>query len=199
VTPRRTPGQRAGLDRRSVLQAAHAALAEGGPEALTMRGLAQRLGVAPNALYSHVSGKTGLIDDMLDDALGDIRSPQPDTRDPRDGLRKMMTSSYDVLMAHPHLVPLYLARQGSRGPQAQRLGENMRALLERAGVRGPGADEALRVLIVYTMGFAAFAPRPPLDPGDARPISQAQSRDMFVAGLTWLITGVIAGDVRAAG
>ena len=65
----RGPGQRAGLTRAAVLDTAHALLAEDGLDALTMRALARRLGVAPNALYSHVPGKTELVDALLDDRL----------------------------------------------------------------------------------------------------------------------------------
>ncbi|MBD0283747.1 MAG: helix-turn-helix transcriptional regulator, partial [Thermoleophilaceae bacterium] len=57
----RAPGQRAGLSRDRVLAAAHELLADGGLDALTMRALAERLGVRPNALYSHVASKTELI------------------------------------------------------------------------------------------------------------------------------------------
>lgn len=44
----------------------------------------------------------------------------------------------------------------------------MTTLLGRAGVRDVAAREALRVLIVYTIGFAAFATRPPLEDGADR-------------------------------
>jgi len=55
-------------------------------------------------------------------------------------------------------VPLYVARQGARGLNAQRLGDTTTTLLVRAGVRGQAAGEALRVLIVYTIGFVTRAP-----------------------------------------
>ena len=41
-------------------------LADGGVDALTMRALARRLEVAPNAVYSHVASKSALLDDVLD-------------------------------------------------------------------------------------------------------------------------------------
>ena len=65
----RGPGQRAGLTRAAVLDTAHALLAEEGLDALTMRALARRLGVAPNALYSHVPGKTELVDALLESVV----------------------------------------------------------------------------------------------------------------------------------
>ena len=145
----RGPGQRAGLTRAAVLDTAHALLAEEGLDALTMRALARRLGVAPNALYSHVPGKTELVDALLDDRLSLVAEPDPDAPDPVAALAALMTSTYEVLLGRPGLVPLYLARQGSRGPNAVRLGVTMDALLARLGLaarrdplRAAGADPA---------------------------------------------------------
>ena len=73
----RSPGQRAGLTYAAVLAAARELLAEGGLPALSMRSLANRLGVAPNALYSHVGSKTALLDDLLDDLLALVAAPNP--------------------------------------------------------------------------------------------------------------------------
>jgi TetR/AcrR family transcriptional regulator, tetracycline repressor protein len=87
-------------------------------------------------------------------------------------------------------VPLYLARQGARGPNAQRLGDIMLALLARAGITGPRAREALYVLVVYTIGFAAFGTRGPLALSDE---TEAPSDDVvanFENGLRWLLAGI---------
>jgi TetR/AcrR family transcriptional regulator, tetracycline repressor protein len=186
----RSPGQRAGLTHADVLTAAHELLAEQGVEAVTMRSLAHRLGVSPNALYSHVTSKTELIDDMLDDVLARVQTPDPQSGDPRTGLHTLMTSTYEVLLAHQDLVPLYLARQGARGPNAQHLGEIMTSLLARAGVSGPPAREALRVLIVYTIGFASFATRGPLIPSDEPEPPTQELAANFDSGLHWLLTGI---------
>jgi TetR/AcrR family tetracycline transcriptional repressor len=183
----RTPGQRAGLTRDRVLAAARELLADRGLDGLTMRALADRLDVRPNALYSHVDSKTALLDDVLDDVLAEVEAPSPRAEDPSRGLRDLMASTHEVLLAHADLVPLYLSRQGARGPNAQRLGEVMLALLERTGVTGTRAREALRVLIVYTIGFAAFATEP-----DGTRIPPEEMRDTFERGLTWLLAGITA-------
>lgn len=186
----RTPGQRAGLTRAAVLTAARDLLTEQGMESLTMRALARRLDVAPNALYSHVASKIALVDALLDDTLAEVRPPAPDTDDPAAGLHQLMASTYDALLAHPDLVPLYLARQGARGPNAHRLGDTMTTLLARAGVHGPAAAEALRVLIVYTIGFAAFTTRSALDSDTDRPLNTAETSGNFTNGLRWLLDGI---------
>ncbi|MEU1664761.1 helix-turn-helix domain-containing protein [Streptomyces sparsogenes] len=190
MQPGRTAGQRAGLTRETVLRAARELLAEGGLTALSMRALAGRLDVAPNALYSHVANKTALIDDLLDDVLAGVEAPAPDTGAPVTRLHQLMASTYTVLLAHPDLVPLYLSRQGARGPHAQRLGNIAAALLRRAGVPEPAASEALRVLIVYTIGFAAFTSHLPEGAGTEHQPGAAELHDNFGRGLGWLLTGI---------
>jgi TetR/AcrR family tetracycline transcriptional repressor len=198
VNRHRTPGQRAGLSHAAVLATARELLAEEGLDALTMRALAERLAVRPNALYSHVASKTDLIDDVLDDVLAEVDAPDPGAEEPRAGLRALMASTYHVLLAHPDLVPLYLARQGARGANARRLGDVMLGLLERAGVSGPDAREALRVLIVYTIGFAAFATHPTSDPGGDAKLSAEELLANFESGLAWLLAGIVANAAPSA-
>jgi TetR/AcrR family transcriptional regulator, tetracycline repressor protein len=173
-----------------VLAAAREVLTERGLAALTMRGLAERLAVTPNALYSHVASKTELIDGLLDDVLSEVQAPDPRIPDPGAGLHRLMVSTYEVLLAHPDLVPLYLARRGARGPEAQQLGAVMLALLERVEITGPQAQEALRVLVVYTIGFAAFAIRPSMAIGPAVGPSSEELAANFDRGLRWLLVGI---------
>lgn len=160
-----------------------------------MRALARRLGVAPNALYSHVAGKTALVDDLLDDVLAEIQPPPPDLHDPPDALYQTMAATYQVLLSHPDLVPHFLARQGARGPHAHRLGEAMTVFLTRTGMPGVRAAEALRVLVVYTIGSAAFAARTPLGADDDPPLGPDELLGSFTSGLRWLLDG-ITGPAR---
>lgn len=170
-----------------MLAAARDLLASTGLESLTMRALAERLEVAPNALYSHVASKTALVDDLLDEVLGQVEEPTLDTEDPAGGLHALMASTYEVLLAHRDLVPVYLARQGARGPNAQRLGDTMTTLLAMVGVHGPAAREALNVLIVYTIGFAAYA---------TQQAATDEMFDNFANGLRWLLAGIVQTSAR---
>jgi AcrR family transcriptional regulator len=54
-----------------------------------MRAVARRLGVAPNALYSHIEGKPALVDAVLDDVIGEIPLPDPGLS-ARDGVAAIM-------------------------------------------------------------------------------------------------------------
>jgi len=176
----RGPGERAGLEPGSILRAAHALARKQGVSAVSMRRLAKALGVAPNALYSHFPDKAALLDALLDHLLSEVTVPSSNppagaaARREHDGLRTsgegawatwqegladILRQTRQVLLGHAELIPLYLARPG-RGPQAARLGEAMLALLAQAGLRDRPAAEALRVLLIFTLGFAAHeAPR----------------------------------------
>jgi len=186
----RSRGHRAGLTRDAVLGAARELLAEHGLAGVTMRTLATRLDVAPNAIYSHVASKDALVDALLDDALADVPVPPVEIDDPIDAVRGIMDSTYHVLLEHPDLVPLYLSRQGARGENAQDLGRLVTSLLREAGIPEPAASEALRVLIVYTIGFAAFTSGLPPGPGTADRPGAAESHATFARGLGWLLAGV---------
>jgi AcrR family transcriptional regulator len=192
----RSPGQRAGLTRARVIAEAGSLLAEDGFANLSMRRLAQRLGVAPNALYSHVSGRTDLLDALLDETLAEVKAPDATPGDWRRGVETIMRRTYTVLLAHPDLVPLYLARRGARGPRAVALGEAILALLARGGIEGEPAREALRALIIHTIGFAAFAVQDPLAPTETV-LTPPAVEDHFAKSLRWLLDGV-AADVDLA-
>jgi TetR/AcrR family transcriptional regulator, tetracycline repressor protein len=178
----RTPGQRAGLTRARVLDAAAELLSRRGARALTMRAVAEHLGVAPNAIYSHVAGKAELVDGVLDGVLAHVATPAPGV-DPISGVRQVMSSTYEVLLRHPGLLPVYLARHGADGEHARHLGEVVLAHLAAGGVTGEAGREALRVLIVYAIGFAAFAADGPLP--------AAELRHNFDRGLGWLLAGIV--------
>lgn len=186
-------GQRAGLDRDQVLDAARRTLHAGGLSGVSIRSVAAEAGVAPNAIYSYYPSKSALIDALLDDALGEVPLPA-ESCSPMDGLDAIFTDSYDVLVRQPDLVPSYLARQGSRGPNAQRLGERTLELLDAAGVDQDAARTALRVLIIQAIGFAAFAVGVSDGASTPGPRSAESRRDEFRRSLDWLLKGIRAHE-----
>jgi TetR/AcrR family transcriptional regulator, tetracycline repressor protein len=183
-------GERAGLDAARVIAAARAVLEQDGAAKLSIRAVARRLGVAPNALYSHVAGRDELLDAVLDDVLGEVSIPSPETlrRVPVQAIHDLMLDSYDVLLRHPGLLPFYLDRQGARGVQAQRLGVCTLEALQRCGLDEREANEAMRVLIVNTVGFAAFSARP--GGSGEGPITAPELRRNFERGLDWLLAAI---------
>ncbi len=149
----RTTGQRAGISRDDVIGVALAILRRDGLEAVTMRRVAAEVGVAPNALYSHVPDKSALVDALLDAVLADVTLPVGG--DWRARLEALLADTRRVLLEFPDLVPLFLSRQ-TVGPNALGLGERMLADLHEGGVDGEEAVLALQALLVHTIGATAF-------------------------------------------
>ena len=94
-TSRRTP-----LNRGRVLEAAVALADAGGLEALSMRRLAEELGVVPMALYKHVANKDELLDGMVDVVVGEI-DPVAAGFDWKDAVRLRVLSARQALLRHP--------------------------------------------------------------------------------------------------
>jgi AcrR family transcriptional regulator len=91
---------RAPLSKQRVLRAAVALADAGGVEALSMRKLAQQLGVVPMALYKHVANKDELLDGMVDVVVGEIDPPLSGT-DWKTAIRRRVLSARSALLRHP--------------------------------------------------------------------------------------------------
>ncbi|TDC72972.1 TetR family transcriptional regulator [Micromonospora sp. KC606] len=93
--PRRSP-----LNRGRVLRAAVALADHCGIDALSMRRLADELGVVPMALYKHVANKEQLLDGMVDVVAGEIDPPVTGA-DWQAAVRQRILSARRVLLRHP--------------------------------------------------------------------------------------------------
>jgi len=94
------PQPRVPLSKQRVLHAAVALADQGGVDALSMRRIAQELGVVPMALYKHVSNKDELLDGMVDVVVGEIDPPSSGT-DWKTAIRRRVLSARSALLRHP--------------------------------------------------------------------------------------------------
>ena len=92
--------RRVQLSRERVLRAAVALADKTGIEALSMRKLAEELGVVPMALYKHVANKDELLDGMIDVVVGEIDPPDPGI-DWKTAVRRRILSARRALLRHP--------------------------------------------------------------------------------------------------
>jgi AcrR family transcriptional regulator len=92
---RRTP-----LNRERVLQAAVSVADEAGYESLSMRRLAEELGVVPMAIYKHVANKEELLDGMVERVIGEIDPPAADAAW-KNAVRLRVLSARQALQRHP--------------------------------------------------------------------------------------------------
>lgn len=88
------------LTKERILDAAVALADEEGIGALSMRRLAQELGVVPMALYKHVANKDELLDGMVDVVVGEIDPPLADVGW-KSAIRERVLSARRSLLRHP--------------------------------------------------------------------------------------------------
>ncbi len=97
---RARPGRRVPLSKARVLDAAMALADTGGLEALTMRRLADSLGVSAMSLYYHAPNRDAIVDGIVDLVLGEIELPSP-AGDWKAAIRASAVSAHEVLRRHP--------------------------------------------------------------------------------------------------
>jgi AcrR family transcriptional regulator len=87
------------LSRERVLRAAVGLADDQGIESVSMRKLAQELGVDPMSLYNHVANKEDLLDGMVDLVIGEI-DPGPSDGDWKTVLRARAMAARETLLRH---------------------------------------------------------------------------------------------------
>lgn len=126
------------IDRDAVLEAALDLGDNEGLEAITLRRLAELLGVTPMALYRHVAGKEELLDGLAELLYAELELPEPHG-DWWAELTALARSTRRTLVAHPWAVPLF-ARPLS-GPHGEALDDALEATLLGAGFTQRDARE----------------------------------------------------------
>lgn len=129
-----------------------ALLDQEGLDALSMRRLAERLGVEPSALYYHLPGKTQLIDTICEAITAEFPQP-PEAPDWRAHLRATGAAWRAGLARHPAALPLFAAWQ-VRGRAWIAQGERAAVPLRRAGLSPEDAELAVRTLATFVLGHA---------------------------------------------
>ncbi|MDX2379219.1 MAG: TetR/AcrR family transcriptional regulator [Acidimicrobiia bacterium] len=143
--PRRT------LSRDRLFAGAVALADDEGIGALTMRTLADRVGVKPMTLYHHVANKDEVLDGMVDMVFAEIEVPGPDV-EWRVAMRTRALSARAVLLGHSWAVGLMESRTAP-GPATLRHHDAVLGCLRRAGCSLPMAAHAYSLLDSYTYGF----------------------------------------------
>ena len=144
--------RRGRLSRHRVLRAALSHADPGGLEALSMRKLADELGVAPMALYRHVASKDDLIDGMVDIVFSEVGLPASGV-DWRSAMRQRGISLRDALARHRWAIGLMESRRNP-GPANLRHHDAVIGSLRAGGFDLPMAAHAYSLLDSYIYGFA---------------------------------------------
>lgn len=167
-----TTRRRTRLTRDAVLRRAVGIADEHGVEALTMRRLAEELGVEAMSLYHHVRGKDGILDGALELVLDEMldavsRLEQPDLADPRDWLpavRARILAARTVMLRHRWTPQLMEARNAMTLSAARHV-DGIVALMRAGGFSWDLVHHGLHALGSRVHGFTQELGEP--EGGDA--------------------------------
>ena len=157
MSSNRTRGQRAGLTRQVVLEAALALADREGLKALSMRRLGAELGVEAMTLYHHVSSKDALLDGVVEQIFTEVVPPLFHGASWRADLRDYAHALRATLLAHPNVVPLVVSRPATT-PQNLSFMESALASLQTAGFPLGRALDVLYAVSGFVVGHIATVP-----------------------------------------
>jgi AcrR family transcriptional regulator len=147
---------RAPLSKERVLNTAVALADEGGVDALSMRKIAQALGVVPMALYKHVTNKNELLDGMIDVVVGEIDPPASDTHW-KTAIRRRVLSARRMLLRHPWASGVIEARAKARTtptPVQMEYLDSMVGIFRAGGFSIDLVHHAMHVMGSRMLGFS---------------------------------------------
>jgi AcrR family transcriptional regulator len=163
VAPKRT-----GLTRWRVLRMAIRIADKGGIGSLSMRKLAQALGVEAMSLYNHVANKEDVLDGIVEIVVAKIELPASGAGW-KGAMRRRAISAHEVLLRHPWAAMLFVSRINVGTAMLRYVDETI-GCLHTAGFSYAVADHACNAIDNHIYGFTQQALNFPFEPskyGDA--------------------------------
>ncbi|KQO96810.1 TetR/AcrR family transcriptional regulator [Leifsonia sp. Leaf264] len=154
---KRRPGPERAFTDAQVVTVALELLDESGADAVSIRRIAARMGVAPNAIYTYFPDKAALLRAVVDRLIGENDTAVLGSGDLtwRERFRAVALDIRSTLLAHPGSAALLMSSPID-GPNSLALGEAMLALLGDAGLAQDDAARASYAIIVYVLGAVAL-------------------------------------------
>jgi AcrR family transcriptional regulator len=171
-----------------VLRAAIDLVDEAGIESLSMRKLAQGLGVEAMSLYNHVVNKDDILNGIVDIVEGDIDLPSPGA-DWKSALRRTAMSANDVFSRHPWAASLTLSSTGTR-PARWRYMNALLGCLRQAGFSAEMTDLAYHALESHIAGFTLWAGQLQVEDEDLPALAASFLDELPVDDLPYLVEHV---------
>jgi AcrR family transcriptional regulator len=159
--------RRAPLTRQRVIAAAVELADRNGIELISMRRLAQELGVEAMSLYTHVRNKGDVLDGMADAVIGEIPL-DVEGADWKTSLRQEVLAARTVMLRHPW-GPRLVESRTSPGPAALGYVDAVIGILRKGGFTIAQAHHCLHIFGSRLLGFAqaSFDDSGDLDPQSA--------------------------------
>jgi AcrR family transcriptional regulator len=150
---RAEPERRAQLTREQVAASAIQLADREGIESISMRKLAQELGIEAMSLYTHVRSKEDLLDAMVDAVIGMIPVEADDG--PADwsiSIRRMALAARGVMLRHPW-APHTIETRTAPGPAGLAYVNAVLGILREGGFTVGQAHHVLHILGSRVLGF----------------------------------------------
>ncbi|WP_127596316.1 TetR/AcrR family transcriptional regulator [Nitratireductor alexandrii] len=160
----KTDRKKGRLTRERVVREAVALADAHGIAALSMRKLADRLGVEAMSLYHHVANKDAIMDAMVDFAFGEISLPRAD-ENWKAAMRTRAIAARTMLRSHPWALGLLDSRRNP-GPATLRHHDAVIGCLRANGFSVARTAHAYSVLDSYIYGFVLQELNLPFDTPD---------------------------------
>lgn len=151
-----TRGPKPGLSVEQIVRAAIELADEDGLAALSMRRVADRLGVGVMSLYTYVPGKAELLDVMLDTALGEESLPELVNGNWRAALEQRAHEDWALYQRHPWVLQISGAR-ALLGPNETALFESTLHAIAAIGLTGREMVSVVNLVAGYVRGAAQNA------------------------------------------
>ncbi len=152
------------LSRTKIVEEAIRMADKDGLQKLSMRKLAENLGVEAMSLYHHIDNKADLIAEMVDTVVPTI-PPLSECRDWKDALRRRADIMRDTLIKHPWAAQQFVAGFNT-GPNMFRYVDTTIGYLLGAGFTYRMTDHAWNTIDSYIYGFNLQAQNFPLKPDE---------------------------------
>ena len=149
------------LNRERLLNTAIVIADSDGIGALTMRSLAEELGVKPMSLYHYVANKDEILDSIVDLVFSEIELPSVNANW-RPAMRARAISARTVLRRHPWATPLMSSRTNA-GPATLRHHDSVIGTLRRGGFSIKMTAHAFSLIDSYIYGFTLQEASLPFD------------------------------------
>jgi AcrR family transcriptional regulator len=149
-------GRRPTLTVDAIVTAAIEMADEAGLGALSMRALAERLGVGTMSIYTHVPGKAELIDLMLDTVLGEAPRPDELPEHWRARLELVARENAALFHRHPWMLEIVTFRP-PMGPGVMAKYDFELRALEGIGLTDVEMDSVLTLVLGYVQSSARQA------------------------------------------
>ena len=148
-----TPAQTAkpALSQEKILDTALSMANETGLESLSMRKLADRLGVKAMSLYNHVANKDAMLDGMVERVMSKMQFEWRG-RDWQQSLTARANQAYEVLSRYPWATQLLVSRINA-GPNMLHYVDDTLGCLHEAGFSLEDADHAWNAMDSFIYGY----------------------------------------------